>query len=246
LIEHTPYTWLLLGTAALIVGFAKTAVGGLATIAVAVFASVMPTRESTAALLLLLLVGDAVAVLNYRRDCDWSLLRHLIPGVLPGLLLGALVLGGLDDLTLRRGIGVVLLALVLLQLVLMRGDPVAEDAWPWPLRAGTGVAAGFTTMVANAAGAVMTLYLVGQGVEKRRFLGTAAWFFLGVNLCKLPFSIGLGLIDQDMLVESLLLAPCVLVGAFVGIHVVRQMGQSSFDVTVLAASVISAVALVLA
>ena len=212
----------------------------------ALFAAVMPARESTAALLLLLLVGDAVAILNYRRDCDWSLLRHLIPGVLPGVLLGALVLGGLDDLTVRRGIGLVLLVLVLLQLVLRRADPAAAVAWPWGVRAGTGVAAGFTTMVANAAGPVMAVYLVGQGVGKRTLLGTAAWFFLAVNLSKLPFSIGLGLIDQSMLVETVLLAPLVLVGAFTGVRLVRRMAQSSFDVAVLAASAIAALVLVLA
>ena len=70
-----------------------------------------------------------------------------------------------------------------------------------------GLAAGFTTMVANAAGAVMTVYLVAQGVDKRRFLGTAAWFFLGVNLCKLPFSVGLGLVDSSMLMTAALLTP---------------------------------------
>ena len=220
--------------------------GGLATISVALFALAMPARESTAALLLLLIVGDVIAVASYRRDCDWSLLRHLIPGVLPGVLLGTLVLGGIDDLTLRRGIGVVLLALVLLQVVLMRADLAARAAWPWGLRAGTGAAAGFTTMVANAAGPVMTLYLVGQGVEKRTFLGTAAWFFLGINLCKVPFSVGLGLVDREMLVNTVLLAPLVVVGAFVGVRLVRRMAQASFDIAVLAASAVSAVVLVLA
>ena len=53
---------LLLALAALIIGYAKTAIGGLATISVAIFASVMPARESTAAILLLLIIGDVVAV----------------------------------------------------------------------------------------------------------------------------------------------------------------------------------------
>ena len=50
---------------------------------------------------------------------------------------------------------------------------------------------GFATMTANAAGAVMTLYLSASGIEKRRFVGTNAWFFLIVNLTKVPFSVGL-------------------------------------------------------
>lgn len=245
LIEHAPYVWLVLCLAALVVGFAKTAIGGLGTVAVALYAGVLPARESTAALLLLLLVGDVVAVSKYRHDCDWTLLRHLIPGVVPGIVAGTLVLGAVDDATLRRGIGVVILLLVGLQLALRK--PVVGEAgsgWPWPARLGSGVAAGFTTMVANAGGPVMTLYLVGQGVDKRRFLGTAAWFFFGVNLCKVPFSIGLGLVNRDMLVRTAVLVPLVLVGAFIGIRVARRLHQSWFDVAVLTASAISAVALI--
>ena len=221
---------------------------------VAVFAAVLPARESTAALLLLLLVGDVVAVWHYRRDGDLDLLRHLIPAVLPGLLLGTVVLARVDDDTLRRLIGAILLALLALQIVLRLGSAgaasagtgeVSRQGWSRPAAAGVGLAAGFTTMVANAAGAVMTVYLVAQGVDKRRFLGTAAWFFLGVNLCKLPFSVGLGLVDASMLRATALLAPAVLVGAAIGIVTVRRLGQRSFEAAVLAASALSAVPLLL-
>lgn len=169
----------------------------------------LPARESTAALLLLL-VGDTMAVAVYRRDCDWSLLRHLVPAVLTGLAIGAVALGVLGDRTLRVSIG---------------------------------VGVGFTTMVANAAGPVMTLYLVAQGVDKRRFLGTAAWFFLGVNLCKLPFSVGLGLVHRETLVSAALLAPLVLIGSGIGTVVVRRLRQRDFETGLLAASAVSAVAL---
>ena len=226
----------------MVVGFAKTAIGGLGTVAVALYALVLPARESTAALLLLLLVGDLLAVARYRRDCDWSLLRHLVPAVLPGLALGTALLAVVDDRTLRVGIGVILLLLVGLQLALGRRRR-APERWSRPATSLAGVGAGFTTMVANAAGAVMTLYLVAQGVEKRRFLGTAAWFFLGVNLCKLPFSVGLGLVHADMLWTTLVLAPLVLVGGFAGMVVVRRLRQRSFDTAVLGASLVSTVAL---
>ena len=137
----TPTTLLLLGVAAVLVGFAKTAIGGVGSLAIAIFAFVLPTKESTAAILLLLLIGDVVAVWHYRRDADIVMLRRLIPAVLPGLALGALFLAWVDDATLRRCIGVLLLVLAAMQLdaalalprhdaaSVSRGRPPSARAW---------------------------------------------------------------------------------------------------------------------
>src|SRR3954451_14227173 len=102
--------------AAAIIGYSKTALGGLAVIAVAIFATVLPAKESTAAILAILIVGDVIACWHYRHDADWSLIKRLLPAVVPGLVIGALFLSTVDDSTLRRTIGGVLLVLVLLQL----------------------------------------------------------------------------------------------------------------------------------
>lgn len=235
---------LLLAAAGLVIGFSKTAIGGLASIAIAIFASVMPAKESTAAILLLLITGDLVAVWHYRH-ADWSLLRRLIPGILPGLGLGALFLAVVDDTTLRRGIGVLLLVLAGLQLLLKWLSPERALGTSYAAGLGTGIAAGFTTMTANAAGAIMTLYLVAQVVDKRRFLGTGAVLFFGVNVTKVPFSVGLGLMHWDTVRLSLLLAPAVLLGAWIGLHTAKRLSQLHFDRAVLAATVVSALALVI-
>jgi uncharacterized membrane protein YfcA len=235
----------LFAVAALIIGLAKTSIGGLATISIAIFASLMPTRESTAAILLLLIVGDVVAVWHYHRDADYSLLWRLIPAVLPGLALGAVFLALVDDTVLRRSIGVLLLVLAALQLLLQwRSPDAAPIAHSRLAGIGTGLGAGFATMTANAAGAVMTLYLVARGVEKRRFLGTSAVFFFGVNLCKVPFSAGLGLFHVSTLRTTALLAPLVVVGALAGLRLARRLSQARFDQAVLAATVLSALALI--
>lgn len=106
-----------------------------------------------------------------------------------------------------------------------------------------GVLAGFATMTANAAGAVMTLYLLAMRVEKMRFIGTSAWFFLIVNLSKLPFSASLGLFPAETLRLSALLAPVVLVGTWLGILLLRRLSQVTFERAALAGSVVAAVAL---
>jgi uncharacterized membrane protein YfcA len=270
---------LLMGLAALVIGFSKTALGGLAAISVAIFATILPAKESTAAILALLIVGDLVAVWHYRHDADWSLIRRLLPAVLPGLVLGSVFLRFVSDGVLRRSIGAVLLVLLLLQLLVKwRSDgsaPSASDGSAPSASDGSapsasdvsapsasnatgstahehravawtaGTAAGFTTMTANAAGAVMTLYLSASGIDKRRFIGTNAWFFLIVNLVKVPFSVGLGLMHWTDIGRAGLLAPLILLGGVLGYAAVRRVSQHRFDIAVLLASVIAAAALLL-
>ena len=238
---------MLLGLAAVAIGYSKTALGGLTVVAVAIFATVLPTRQSTAAVLAVLLVGDLVAVRHYGRDADWSIVRRLLPAVLPGLVLGTLFLGAVDDDVLRRSIGGVLLVLVALQLgVRWRSSGAASTTHERPAAAwGAGTAAGFATMTANAAGPVMTLYLSAAGIDKRRFVGTNAWFFLVVNLVKVPFSVGLGLLHWEDLARAGLLAPLVVLGGLLGSATVRRISQRGFDLAVLLASALAAGALLL-
>ena len=258
----TGWQWVLLAAAAFVVGVSKTSIGGFAVLAVAAFASVLPAKESTAAVLLLLIVGDLAGVARFHRAADWGLLRRLLPGVLPGVALGALFLYAVDDQLLRRTIGVLILGMLLVQLWLRRlgpslaastgeaGSTGTASAGParsraeHPVTAVTaGVAAGFTTMTANAAGAVTTLYLLAMRVDKLRFLGTNAWFYLLVNVGKTPFSAALGLFPASTLQLTATLAPAVLVGAFVGVRVVGQVSQVSFERLALASSGVAGLAL---
>lgn len=238
---------LLMGLAAVVIGFSKTALGGLAVISVAIFATILPAKESTAAILVLLIMGDLVAVWHYRHGADWSLIRRLFPAVLPGLVLGSVFLGVVSDDVLRRSIGIVLLVLLLLQLLVKsRSEVPASNAHEHPAAAWTaGTGMGFATMTANAAGAVMTLYLSASGIDKRRFIGTNAWFFLIVNLVKVPFSVALGLLHWADLARAALLAPLILLGGVLGYATMRRISQRRFDVAVLLASAIAATALLL-
>lgn len=237
--------------AALVIGISKTSVGGLGAIAVAIFALVMPTKESTAAVLLLLIVGDCVAVARYRHHCDWSLLRRLLPYVLPGLALGAVFMHLVDDAVLRRSIGILLTVMVLAQLILRArsgrregSDDPPETHSSHVVSAGAGLAAGFTTMTANAAGPVMTIYLLAAKVKKHAFIGTGAWYYLIVNVSKIPFSAALHLFPASTLRLDLLLAPVVLAGTALGSRITHRISQTAFDNLALGASVLAAVALV--
>jgi uncharacterized protein len=237
--------WVLLGLAALCVGFAKTAIGGVGTVAVALFAIVLPARESTGALLPLLIAGDVVAVSAYARHGSRRTVLALLPGVIPGLLVGALFLAVVGDTVLKAFLGSVLLLLSGWQLVLRLRDgsaPVRHH----PSRTTTvaaGVGGGFATMTANAAGPLMTLYLVMAGLPKLQMIATGAWFYLVVNLLKVPLSASLHLIDPESLLLDLALVPAMLLGAGAGWLVVRRMHQHQFELAALTLAAFSAAVL---
>lgn len=241
----TTTTWLVLALGAAVAGFSKTAFGGVGPLATALFAAVLPARASTGIILPLLIAGDVLAVVVYRRHADGELLRRLLPWVGLGLVAGTAFLAVVDDRQMRVVIGAVLLVLVALQLV-TRGERL-EEALTREGSGGhrvagpaSGAVAGFTTMVANAAGPVMTLYLLLSGLSVRQFLGTSARFFLVVNLAKLPFSAGLGLLGAGSLRLDLALAPAVALGAGVGVLVVRRIEQRTFEVAALVLSAVAA------
>ena len=223
--------WCVLVVAAVAVGIAKTALPGAATLAVALFAAVLPARASTGTLLILLLVGDAVAISAYRRDVDWATLRRLVPGVLLGVVAGAGFLMAAGDRA------TVLLIAVTLALRRRPGPPTVQGPAG---RLVYGTLSGFTTMAANAGGPVMTMYLLASRFAVTSFLGTTAWFFFLVNVVKLPFSIGLGVIHAETLGLDAVLAPVVIASALAGRRVAARMDQGLFNRLVTALTVVSA------
>ncbi|WP_460796220.1 sulfite exporter TauE/SafE family protein [Microbacterium sp. GXF0217] len=237
--DLTPLAWGLLGLAALIAGLGKTAIPGSATVSVVLFAAVLPARTSTAAMLLLFIVGDVFALIAYRRHAHWPTLLRLAPAVVAGLVLGFLFLAYGDDRIVRRAIGVILLLMIAVTLWRRRRSAKAVGG---PLLGATyGTLAGFTTMVANAGGPVMSMYFLATRTPVQVFLGTSAWFFAIVNLVKVPFLAGIGLFTPEVLLMDLLLTPLVVAGALVGLKLAKRMPQQLFDRLVIILTIVGAV-----
>lgn len=239
------WQWALAALAAFIVGMSKTGVTGLGILAVALFASIIPARESVGVMLIVLIAGDVVAVTAYRREADWPQLLRLFPWAAAGVVIGAVALGRIDDTLMKRLIGVTLVGLVGMVL-LRRRRPTAPDAqpsrWVGPL---AGLFGGITTMIANAAGPIMTIYLLAMRLPKMVFIGTTAWFFLVLNLFKVPFSVGLGMVNMSSLQVSLALAPFAVAGALVGRWLIRFINQELFENLALGLAVLAGVRMLL-
>ena len=240
-----PWAWVLLGLAAVTIGISKTALPGGSILAIALFATVLPARTSTAAMLLLLIVGDVFALIAYRRHAHWPTLLRLAPAVIAGLLVGFAFLALAGDGIVRRAIGVILLLMIAVTLWRRhrqaKTDAAASASGGVLLASAYGTLGGFTTMVANAGGPVMSMYFLATRTPVQVFLGTSAWFFAIINLVKVPFLAGIGLIDPSVLLMDAVLAPLVVVGALIGLRVAKRLDQRLFDRIVIVLTVAGAV-----
>jgi uncharacterized membrane protein YfcA len=240
-----PYQWTLLCLGAFATGLSKTGVAGLGVLAVASFALALPARASTGALLPLLLCADVFGVAFFRKHASWPHLLKLFPWVVVGVVAGYLAMGRVSNQQVQRLIGGILVAMVGLHLWRQRQADTIAAALPhtWWFAALTGVLAGFTTMVANAAGPVMILYLLAVGLPKLAFVGTGAWFYMLVNAFKVPFSMQLGLITRDSLLMDAVLVLPMIPGALLGPVLLHQMNQRVFESIALVLTVLAALRL---
>ena len=110
---------------------------------------------------------------------------------------------------------------------------------------GMGLLVGITTMLANAAGPIATVYLLALGLGKEQFVHTMAWLFLFVNLFKVPFMVYLNLINVSSLSLNAVLIPALLCGMASGAWAVKKLSRKKFELIVLTLAFLSAIKLLL-
>lgn len=232
--DLTPAQWLLSILAAFGIGVAKSGFAGVSLLHVLVFAVLFGARESTGVVLPMLIVGDICAVTAFHQHARWDFIRKMLPSACAGVVAGWALMQYLNDAAFKPLIGWIILGLAILQIARMQ-----RPNWfahiphaPW-FAITMGVMAGVTTMLANAAGPVMALYFLAIALPKLEFVGTSAWFFLSINLFKVPFSAGLGLIHKQTLLFNAVLIPVIVIGLIAGRWMVTRIPQKLFDALLL-------------
>lgn len=245
--ELTALSWILILIGAALVGISKVGIPGTGILVVPIIALAMGNhaKESVGFLLPMLATADILAILYWRKHVHWEQLLRLLPWAGLGVVLGYFGLKVIDNQQLKPFIGVIVLLLLVGSW--LRQRYVGDEKIPthWAFAAFTGVLAGALSMMANAAGPIMILYLLAMRFDKEHFIGTQAWFFWILNLSKMPFSFGLGLITVASLKLNLLMIPAILVGSVLGILVVRRMSQTVFNTVVQILAAAAAVLLIL-
>lgn len=233
-----PWQWVLAAVAALVVGVSKAGIGGLGMLAVMIFAMIMPAKQATGVVLPLLCFGDIIGAATYRKHAKWAHIWRLFPWTAAGVVLGYFALDRVTEAQARAMIGGIVLGLVVMHFArrTFAGHEAEHGVWFAPM---IGVLAGFTTLVANAAGPLMVIYMLAMRLPKLDFVGTSAVFFLILNLFKVPFMVHLGLINAQSFSINLWLAPIVVAGAWFGRKLVMKIEQRTFENIALTLSVVA-------
>ena len=232
--------------AAVCIGLSKAGFSGISLVAVFLFADLHGAKVSVGLVLPLLIAADLTVYPAFRRHGSWRPVWSLLGPALAGIALGWLMLGRMSDQQARQSIGAMILVMAGLQVAGQLGW-LRPERWlaSRPFGVATGVAGGVATMMANAAGPVIQIYLLARKVPKMELIGISARFFLLINLLKLPLNSQLALITPASLAHNLLLLPAVLAGIFGGKALIRRVPQRIFCWLILLFALASGVRLML-
>lgn len=241
---QSPMDWGLLFLSAMLIGMSKTGIQGISLLAVPLMAMTFGAKASTGLILPILCCADLMAVLYYRRIADWKYVLKPLPAALVGFALAIWVDRLVPASQFKHLMGVCLL---LVLLVMFWNDwkgkenSLSSAWWYGPL---FGLLGGFTTMIGNAAGPVMDVYLLSLKMPKYSFVGTNAWFFLVINYLKIPLQVfAWHNISPTSLALDACTIPFVLIGAVIGISLVKKLPEKGFRYFTTAVTCISVIML---
>lgn len=216
--------------AALCIGLSKAGFSGISMVSVVLLADIYGSKASVGLTLPLLVAADLMAYPAFLKHGSWQPVWKLLGPAVLGIVAGWWLLGGISEIAARRVIGGCVLVMVALQ-VFRRWQAAGFDdlAGSKGFGLGAGVLGGFATMLANAAGPVIQLYLMARRVPKMELIGIGARFFLLINLIKVPLNARLALITPESLLENLKLLPAVALGILGGKWLLQHVPQVAFE-----------------
>lgn len=226
---QSPYDWGMLFLSALLIGMSKTGIQGISLLAVPLMAMTFGAKPSTGLILPILCFADLIAVWYYRRIAEWRYVLKLLPSALVGFVVALLVDRLVPPTEFKHLMGGCLLVVLITMFWLDRKgkeNTLSGYWWYGPL---FGLLGGFTTMIGNAAGPVLAIYLLSVKMPKYSFIGTNAWFFLVINYLKIPVQI---FAWENITPSSLALDACtipfVIIGGAMGIILAQKLPEKRF------------------
>ena len=243
--ELTSLQWMLVISCALLIGMSKTGVSGAGMAVIPIMAAIFGGKLSTGIVLPMLCMADVFAVIYYHRHAHWGYVVKLLPYTVMGIFIGIYVGDQITDSVFKDVMGaIVMLSVGMLIYRDIKREMKVPSGILFPVI--MGLAGGFTTMVGNAAGAVMALYLLSMRLPKNAYIGTGAWFFMIINLFKVPFHIFVWeTINMSTFTFDLIMLPVIAAGAISGIYIVKIFPERAYRIFILLTTAVSALVLII-
>jgi len=242
--EASGPTLALASLGALCLGVSKTGFPGLAIINVLLVAELFGAKNSVGIILPMLIVCDVLVYPLFRKYASWKMVWPLIPVTLAAVVGAWFLLDALNDQTARRVIGIIILFMLVLQIIREFRREFLEHLPDSRLfRWLSCLLIGVSTMLANAAGPVYSIWALVHRMKKEDFLGVGARFFLLVNLFKVPFLGQLELINPESLHLNALLLPALISGILLGSRLIYLIPQRAFEILLYGFSALAAIRL---
>ena len=238
---NTPFAWALFILCGILIGMAKTGLSGAGLMIVPIMAGIFGGKLSVGIVLPMLIFADLFAVWYYHRHANWRYILLALPWAILGVAVATMFGNSIDDKTFKIIIAVVILfgiGLMLFQDFYLKSKSIPDNWWFAGL---LGLTGGFTTMIGNAAGPVMSLYLLSMHLPKNIFIGTAAWFFMIINVIKVPFHVfSWQTINSQTLLVDLMGVPSILLGVYLGIKLVKLFPEKVYRYFIVFSTTLSA------
>lgn len=242
--ELTQTSLLLFLLVAFLIGMAKTGIHGTGILAVPILALIFGGKDSSGLMLPMLIMADLFAVKYYHQHANWHFLRKLFPWAAIGVVIGTFVGNEIDDELFKLIMGLIIFISLGIMVWMEKADKEKIPDYLW-FAILMGLLGGITTMVGNLAGAVMSLYLLSMRLPKNEYIGTAAWFYLVINLFKIPFHVfAWETISLDSLSLSVVGLPLIALGAYCGIALVKRISEQQYRWFIIAMIGVAAVFMV--
>lgn len=235
------FNLILAFTAAFLLGVGKGGIKGLSILTVTLMALVYGAKSSTGIILPLLIAGDIMAVIYFKKYTKWKYLVHFLPWMLVGVVIASFVGKDIPETTFKNWMAVIILFSVVF---MWFSESTAKKVMPGNKLFGgaVGFAAGFTTMIGNLAGPFANLFFLATRLPKNEIIGTSAWVFFIVNNFKVPFHVfSWKTITWETLQTNLTLVPFVVIGFFVGVKIVSYFTEKFFRQFLLVVTAIGAI-----
>ena len=238
---YTQLDWLLVMLAAFLIGMGKAGLKGVDMLNVTLMAIVFGGKSSTGIVLPLLCVADIAAVAYYNRHAQWKHFWKLVPWMMIGILIGVFTGKDMDEIIFKKVIAAIIFITIFIVLLMeYRKSKDVPDRLLFIIP--TGLAAGFTTMIGNLAGAFANLYFLAMRLSKNDFIGTGAWIFLFMNLFKLPFQVFYWKnINIQSLQVDMILFPALAIGFWSGLKIVDKIDDQQFRKLVMILTLIGSI-----